>query len=342
MKKILVSFLFFVMLISCQDKKSTPHFLDLEEQVQKKRNFVGNELKLDFEKDLEELGIYNLPEIVETKDNFVLAENSELIIKHLSKSDLTVINSFEIPKGRGPKELEFIMTFDTSEDLIAVADNRLMKVILLDHEGNLVNEFTTDRSPIRLNLTSNRDLNLKYSLYFGEMDTTFMYNLTEIGDVNYPFKKENYKDIHPFAVTGDIKTVADTLYYVGTYEPYIKKYVNGERIFSRATIDNYDSSLNYITMISKESSSTSLSPEAIISSIDFDVKEGLMYVVPHSNGDNDFSFIDVYDSNEGSYIKSYRTIDIAGKVNVYEDERTILTIEKVGELGRLVFRKYSY
>ena len=343
MKNSIVSILFLLLIVSCSKQELKPvNFLDVEEQEVKKREFSSNELKLEFEKDLEELGIYSFPSFVETKDKFVLVDNSELVIKHLNKTDLTTISSFKIQKGRGPKELEFIMSFDASEELIAVTDNGLMKVILFDQAGNFVNEFSLERNPTRLNLASNRTLNLKYSLFFGETDTTFLYNLTEFGDVNYPFKKENFKDMHPYAATGDMKTVGDTLYYIGTYEPYIKKYVNGERIYSRATIDNYDSSTNYITMISGETRSTSLSPYAIINSIDLDIKDGLMYVVPHSNGDKDFSFIDIYNSSDGNYIKSYHTIDVAGKVNVYEDERSILTIEKVGELGRLVFRKYSY
>lgn len=41
-------------------------------------------------------------------------------------------------------------------------------------------------------------------------------------------------------------------------------------------------------------------------------------------------------------MKLYRTIDVPERINVYKDERSILTIEKVGELGKLVFRKYKY
>lgn len=78
--------------------------------------------------------------------------------------------------------------------------------------------------------------------------------------------------MHPFSTNGTIKTIKDTLYYVGGYDPYIKKYVDGVKSYSRATIDNHDSSLNYITVISNDSRSTSLSPAAIFSSRDFDVK----------------------------------------------------------------------
>tara|TARA_R110002050_G_scaffold78044_3_gene166603 strand:+ start:4836 stop:5879 length:1044 start_codon:yes stop_codon:yes gene_type:complete len=347
MKNSIVSILFLLLIVSCskqeaQQELKPVNFLDAEVQEVKKREFAGSELKLEFEKDLEELGIYSLPSFVETEDNFVLVDNSELVIKHLNKTDLTTISSFKIQKGRGPKELEFIMSFDASEDLIAVADNRLMKIILVDHEGNLVNEFTTERKPSRLNIAPNGNLNLLFFLTFVNMESTLIYNLTQDGDVNYIFENEDYTDMHAFDISGSIKTIGDTLYYVGAYAPFIKKYVNGDLISSRATIDNYDSSINYITVISGETRSTSLSPHAMFSSNDFDVKGERIFIVPNSNGDPEFSFIDIYNSSDGSYIKSYRTIDVAGNINVYEDERSILTIEKVGELGRLVFRKYSY
>lgn len=342
MKKIIIAFPFLMIMLSCKDKSVPPHFLDVEEQIVKERTFAETELKLVFEKELEEIGIYTSATIAETEGNLVVVENKALTIRHLSKSDLTVKQSFRIQEGRGPKELEYIMTSDVSEELIGVADNQLMKIILLNHEGELENEFSTKRKPFRLNLTPSGDINLLYLHYFDDADSTFMYNLDQSGNANYEFKKENYKDMHPFAIQGEIKTLKDTLYYVGGYDPYIKKYVNGERVYSRSTIDNYDSSLNYITVISDESRSTSLSPEAIFSSRDFDVKKGAIFVIPESNGDPDFSFIDVYTAKEGNYLRSYRTIDVPDKINVYEDERSILTIEKVGELEKPVFRKYSY
>lgn len=342
MKKIIIGLSFLALFISCQDKKTVPHFLDVEEQEQEKRMFFDTELELEFEKELEELGVYNYPTLFETVNNLVLIDNKEMVIRHLNKTNLAIIDSFKVQTGRGPKELEFIMAADVTDELIAVADNRLMKVILFDHEGTMVNEFMTDRRPFRLNIDSNRSLNLIYIVYDGEMDETFIYNLAESGEVNYPFEKEDYEGMNYFVTQGEIETVKDTLYYVGGYDPYIKKYVKGELIYSRATIDNHDSSLNYITMFGEDTKSTSLSPDAVLSSRDFDVKENSLFIIPYSNGDDDFSFIDVYNTDDGNYIKSYRTIDVPERINVYKDERSILTIEKVGEMGKLVFRKYKY
>lgn len=342
MKKAFLVLLVLGLFISCQIKKEQSHFLDVKIQDLESRSFGGQKLTLEFEKDLEALGIYTFATFAETKDHFIVVENEELVIRYLNKSDLTVQKVFKIEKGRGPKELEYIMAFDASDDFIALADNNLLKIILFDHQGNLINEFSTKRKPFRLNVSSDRSLNLLFIYYIDEADSTFLFNLNEFGEVNFAFEKENYAEMHPFSTNGTIKTIKDTLYYVGGYDQYIKKYVDGVKSYSRATIDNHDSSLNYITVISNDSRSTSLSPAAIFSSRDFDVKKGSIFVIPYSNGDNDFSFIDVYASKDGSYIKSFRTIDVPDKINVYEEERSILTIEKVGELEKPVFRKYSY
>jgi len=342
MKKAFLVFLVLGLFISCQSEKEQAHFLNVKIQESESRSFSQEKLTLEFERDLETLGIYTFATFAETKDHFIVVENEELVIRYLNKSDLTVQKTFKIEQGRGPQELEYIMAFDASDEVIAFADNNLLKIILFDHQGNLVNEFSTKRKPFRLNVSPNRGLNLLYIYYIDKADSTFLFNLNEFGDVNYAFQKENYEEMHPFSTNGTIKTVNDTLYYVGGYDPYIKKYVRGEKVYSRATIDNYDSSLNYITVISNDSRSTSLSPAAIFSSRDFDVKKGSIFVIPYSNGDNDFSFIDVYASKDGSYIESFRTIDVPDKINVYEDERSILTIEKVEDLEKPVFRKYSY
>lgn len=342
MKPYLLFSLILLVLVSCNESQSPSHFLETKEQTSKERKFTVDSLTLEFEKDLEALGIYTFATLAETKDHFIVVENEELVIRYLNKSDLTVQKVFKIEQGRGPQELEYIMAFDASDDFIALADNNLLKIILFDHQGNLINEFSTKRKPFRLNVSSDRSLNLLFIFYIDEADSTFLFNLNELGEVNFAFEKENYAEMHPFSTNGTIKTIKDTLYYVGGYDPYIKKYVDGVKSYSRATIDNHDSSLNYITVISNDSRSTSLSPAAIFSSRDFDVKKGSIFVIPYSNGDNDFSFIDVYASKDGSYIKSFRTIDVPDKINVYEEERSILTIEKVGKLEKPVFRKYRY
>ncbi len=342
MKKIIYTSVAFFALLSCQKTQEESPFLDIKIQEIEKRIFQSKNLNLEFEKDLEELGILSFTTFSEINDHIVVVENSELVVRYLDKESLTVKKTFSIKKGRGPKELEYIMAFDANDVSLVVIDNQLLKVILFDHQGNLINEFKTRRKPFRVNLSSKEDLNLLYMVYNNDLDSSFIYNIDKKGDVNYEFEKESFKNTPPFSIEGNIKTFNDTLYYVGGYDPYIKKYVRGEKIYSRATIDNYDSSLNYITVVSGESRSVSLSPAAVFSSRDFDVKKGSIFVIPYSNGDKDFSFIDVYASKDGSYIKSFRTIDVPDKIIVYEDERSILTIEKVGELEKPVLRKYSY
>jgi len=328
--------------ISCKNKEEKPHFLDMKIQELDSRSFSEEKLTLEFEKDLEDLDIFNYKNIVELDSSFLLAEKSSELF-FLDKTTLKLSNSFKIKEGRGPKEVEYIMAYDANEDMIVIADNRLLKILQLDHTGNLIREFKTeDKIPHRLSLSSNNTMHVMNEVFFDDLKDGFMENIAITGEKNYTYTKENLKDLHPFGTEGNIKTVNDTLYYVGAYEPFIKKYVNGERIYSRATIDNYDTSVNYVTVISNDSRSTSLSPAAIFSSRDFDVKKDSIFVIPYSNGDNDFSFIDVYASKDGSYIKSFRTIDVPDKINVYEDERSILTIEKVGEQERPVFRKYQY
>jgi len=342
-KSCITSLLIFISIIGCKANKEKVHFLSTEVQVMEQRDIIENALTLVLERDLEELEIFGFAKIEEIKNNFILVETKLLGIKYLNKKSLELKKAFTITSGRGPKELEFIMASDVSEEIVAVADHHLMKVILFDHEGNMIREFLTDKKiPHRLALTENGSMNIMYEVFFDDIENGFLENLNLFGELNYNFEKEGFKRLHPFATEGHLKSIKDTLYYVGEYEPFIKKYVNGKLIYTMATIDNHDTALNYVTIISDESRSTSLTPEAVFSTRDFDIKNGLLFIIPSANGVEGFSYIDIYDTGTGKYIKSYKTINPASQVEVYEEERFILTIETDGETQRPVFRKYSY
>ena len=337
------SLLILISIIGCKEKKEKPHFLSAVVQDTKQRNFVENGLSLVLEKDLEEMEIFTSSRLKEINEYFVLEEREVLGIKFLNKESLEIENSFTISSGRGPQELEFIMAFDADEKLVAVADNRLHKIILFNHDGNMIREFITDKkTPHRLALSNNGSMNIMSQVFFDDIENGFLANLNLYGEVNYYFKKEGFKELNPFATEGNIESINDTLYYVGEYEPFIKKYVSGELSYTRATIDNHDTALNYVTIISDENRSISLTPETVFSTIDFDIKNGRLFIVPYANGIEGFSYIDVYNSNDGEYIRTYKTINKADQVEVYQDERFILTIERTGDLSKPVLRKYSY
>ena len=127
MKKAFLVLLVLGLFISCQIKKEQSHFLDVKIQDLESRSFGGQKLTLEFEKDLEALGIYTFATFAETKDHFIVVENEELVIRYLNKSDLTVQKVFKIEKGRGPKELEYIMAFDANDVSLVVIANQLLK-----------------------------------------------------------------------------------------------------------------------------------------------------------------------------------------------------------------------
>lgn len=342
-KSCITGVLIFISVIGCGEKKEKEHFLNAEVQNTTQRIIDEKALTLILEKDLEELEIFDYYFIKEINESIIIEQPKELAITYLDKKNLDLQKSFTITSGRGPKELEYIMALDASEKVVAVADNRLKKVILFDHDGNLIREFLTEKkTPHRLALTDNGDINMLFKIYFNNIENDFLENLNLFGEVNYSFEKEGVENLHPFAIEGNIKSIKDTLFYVGAYEPFIKKYVRGELLYSRATIDNFDTSLNYVTVISDESRSTSLTPEAVFSSLDFDIKDGHLFIIPDPNGDKDFSYIDVYNTSNGEYIKSFKPFDFPHAINVYENERSILTIENSSEKGLPVFRKYSY
>lgn len=335
--------LILISLIGCEEKKDKELFLSTEVQDAIQRNIIKNALTLELERDLQELEIFDYYQIKEIKEQFVLHQPKVLEVNYLNKDSLKIEKSLTITSGRGPKELEYIMAFDANEQIFAVADNRLFKVILFDHDGDMIREFLTEKkTPHRLSLSNNKSLTMLYETSFEGFGQGFLENIDLFGEMNYALNKEAFEDLHPFATEGNIQSINDTLYYVGGYEPFIKKYVNGSLIYSRATIDNYDTSLNYVTIISDESRSTSLTPEAVFSSLDFDIKDGYMFIIPDPNGDREFSYIDVYNTSNGKYIKSFKPLNFPHAINVYENERFILTIENSDETNQPVFRKYSY
>lgn len=232
------------------------------------------------------------------------------------------------------------MDFDATSDFVAIVERSQSKIVQLDYEGNLIQEFRTEElAPHRISLAPDRSINILYESGQSENKNRILENLSLDGESNFEIQEGEINGFNPFVTEGQVKNYKDALYYIGYYEPFIKKYSEGELIYSRKTIDNYDTSANYMTMASGEERIFGLTPATLISSNDFDVKGELLFIISNSNGDSGFSFIDVYNKETGNYLESFRTLDRAINLNVYEDEDAILTIEYSEE--RFLFRKYT-
>ncbi|MDZ7715095.1 MAG: hypothetical protein U5J95_02665 [Balneolaceae bacterium] len=109
---------------------------------------------------------------------------------------------------------------------------------------------------------------------------------------------------------GVISGQENKIYFAGYSEPIIKKIdSDGNIVFSKSTIDNYDTSANYAKTQSGDLSNNLLSytPGALFSSLDLDVCDEHLFIIPHYNDDESFKYLDLYSSIDGKYLETYTT-----------------------------------
>ena len=326
MKKTPFLLLLLTLVWGCSAHRPKRKFLDKTPQKTHHRIVMG---KLDpaDSLNLATLGIYRPGWIRLNKTLLFISNNvGEYKIVALDKHDLKEDDSLNIHKGKGPGEMVNFMDFDVRDSLLVLVDENQRKMEFWKLPDVFLKEVVMPNpkvSPHRLQIISAD----RYLIFSPMYSSSFLFNVVNgKGDRVSEFAKipANY---NMFAYEGETRFVGKNMYYAGFSEPLLKKYtLTGRLDYSVSTIDNYNTTGNYVTIQGGTNAVMRYAPGALFSTPDFDVDKSYWYVLPAPNGDPKFTYMDIYKEESGDYLATFKLRHFA--VHVRVDNQFIYTIEK--------------
>ncbi len=320
--------LLFLSLWGCSVHHPKRKFLDKTPQKVHHRTVMGKLDPVDSLK-LSTIGIYRPGWIRLNKTHLFISNNvGEYKIVVLDKHNLKEkeVDNLNIQKGKGPGEMVNFMDFDVRDSLLVLADENQRKMEFWKLPDTFLKEVVMPNpkvSPHRLQIINAK----RYMLFSPTYSSGFLFNIVDgKGNRVSGFFKipANY---NKFAYEGEIRLVGNELYYAGFSEPILKKYtLKGRLEYSVSTIDNYNTAGNYATIQGGTQTVMRYAPGALFSTPDFDVSKKYWYVLPAANGDPKFTYLDIYDEENGDYLATFKLRHLAGMLQV--DDHFIYTIEK--------------
>ncbi|MEX0608871.1 MAG: hypothetical protein WD016_10990 [Balneolaceae bacterium] len=341
MDKYIIPILLLICVTGCKsDEIPEKDFLFAVQQQQTIREFdTGFELteRIDLES---ELNIYSVRKIIETENEIIIPQHRHFLVTFLDKKSLDLKKVISLKKGRGPGEIEHLMDIDVNNDLLVITDPSQAKIVVTNYEAEVLKEISiTQSGPHRVAFDDEQKIHALFNYTFKDSMIFGKFNIEgELEKIYQPIINELNKA--PLVSDGELKHHKNAIFFLGLNEPIIKKYNSENELeFSRKTIDNFNTAENYFTIESANHKGYGLSPAALFSTNDFDVKNGNIFVLPNSNGDPEKKYVDVY-NNDGNYLKSFALQNRASRINVLDDENTVLTIESID--GSMYLCKYKY
>lgn len=302
MKKSL-SLLFLLTLISCAGETAAEFefFLDREPQEVTERtisSLSAPEAVINFS----EYDIYSPGTLAQNSTDLYLIDFGTTSIVRVSKQSFGTPEKLTFSEGSGPGEVQGIQSLAVSEDGLYVGDPMQSRIVETEPDGTPIRDISTEFSPNNLILTSeNRLLNFNahqqdhmFTFYHLDSDTTTGFEEIDFG----------FEEIMKYA--GYLSGDDSSIYFAGYSEPLLRKYTtDGELLFSRSTIDNFDTTDFYEVSTRGEMRIAGFSDDALFSSMDVIHYEDYLIVIPSGNGGEDVNYLDVYDASSGEYLETY-------------------------------------
>jgi len=323
-------------LISCSEKKSDlgNGLFTFTEPQQIEQREIKDLNTLD-SLNLDSLGLFTPRVLVKVKKGLVFLDRTSRTIVQ-TDNDLRILNTFEIPEGRGPGELGLVRRFDEKDGKIAFIDNGLKKLTLYSLEGKFLKDLKVSGFPlIELVEIINSDEYLIASTFA----TDSLYHLIDSkGNILKRIQSSKQVD-NPMMFTAQLKVSGNNLYMAGYSEPVIKKYSleNGSLIYSKEMIDSYETTENYMSF----SNGAGFTDEAIYGSMAIAIENGFFYSARHHNGKKGYKFLDVYSEDFGEYEFSYLLDNYINNESIAVDDDHLYTIE-TNSKGENLLMKYAF
>ena len=205
-------------------------------------------------------------------------------------------------QGEGPGELLGITDMDAYDDRVFLFSGA--RVVGWSVSGELVLDKKMEVEAYRGEVVDENRL-----LILSPTSPDHLFNLVNMeGKVIRGFVKTNLGQVSPLRYSGDLAFDGRSFYFAGEPEPLLKKYtLDGQQLFSMATIDNLPSEGNYVQFEGgAESKVMGYSPYALFSTALIEVYDGYLLAVPiHDENRRRLSYLDVYATADGRYLATY-------------------------------------
>ncbi len=294
---ILVLFMF----TACSEEGAEfEHFLDRDVQSAGERSITAlpnPERVLNFT----EYEIYSPGTLNQNRTHLFFIDFGTLSIARVSKEEFGSPDVIAFSEGQGPGELLSMQSLAVSDDRLVIGDPRQRRILLADTDGRHLGDLTPEFSPDNLLLMQD-DLLLNYNAH--QQDHLFtLYDLE--ADSVWGFEEITFGFSEIMKYPGYLYTRGNEIFYAGYSEPLIRKYLtDGTLIFSRSTVDNYDTDGFYEERTMGENRMVGFSEDAMFSSMDATYYNGTLLVIPSHNGNEEVKYIDLYDALNGDYLES--------------------------------------
>lgn len=317
-------------------------FLSKREQVKKERNVTARMQAID-SLNLSDYEAFQ-GSLVRVDDHRIYVSDSDLgMVVAINKRNPTSYHLIGNGKGQGPGEVSGFSDFAVDEQHIVIASSN--RVITWSKSGALVQDMRVDFRVRRL-----RPLAAYRFLIYTPSTVDHLFNIVDgQGKVVRSFEKAVDDGFMGLKYEGEIDVDAGHVYYAGYSESLIKKYrLDGDLVYSFATIDNHPSEFNYTTSVAGgDFVSMGYSPTAMFATLGIAVYGDYLLVHPAPGMNQDVPdplAFDVYDASDGQYLETYNLSGFPHSFAVDDDH--IYTIETdrnfaTGEIGDRYVKIYN-
>lgn len=210
-------------------------------------------------------------------------------------------------QGSGPGETGRISGFVLYDDRVVAIDRQNMKIIHWDYwTGEFITEFKIEGyHPQHLQILSDNLFVVQSMRQHGAL----FYLIDSTGEIVGSVADSTNHVGHPMKTAGHMSSSDDAFYFAGFSEPILRKYSSdGELLFSRATIDNYDTSEQYTeTAFEGGGRAFGFADDARYAALYLKHYDGYLIAANSNNGVRGDNFIDIYDGENGDYMASWLT-----------------------------------
>jgi hypothetical protein len=294
-----------LIIAGCSDKRPEfQNFLDRDVQSRTERDIstLGNPVEtLNFS----DANIYSPGSLEHNSTHLFLINFGTFSIVKVPKNRFERSEVISFVEGSGPGELQSLQSLAVGENQLYAADPRQQRVVVTDLDGSYIRDIDVNFSPDNLTYVE-EDLLLNYNMH--QQDYLFTYYDIAADSVS-GFEEIDFGFNDTMRYPGYIFVNESSVFFAGFSEPILRKYSrDGELHFSKATVDNFDTSNQYEERTVGDNKIVTFSEDALYSSMDLSQKGSYIYVIPNHNGDSDHKFIDLYSSDDGRYMTTF-TVD---------------------------------
>jgi hypothetical protein len=310
------------------------HFLDREAQAVSERESSPLENPLDV-LNLSDFDIYSPGTLEQNSTHLFLINYGMHSITKVAKNNFDEPEVISFSEGSGPGELQSLQSLAVGEERLYTGDPRQQRIVVTDTDGTHIKDLSVRFSPDNL-VYIDDDLILNYNAH----QQDYLFTVYHAGsDTTSGFEEIDFGFNEIMKYPGHISVKDSFIYFAGYSEPLLRKYsFDGTLQFSRANIDNFDTSDHYVERTMGDNRVVGFSDEALYSSLDVSIYKDHLIVIPYHNGINENRYLDLYSTDDGDYIKTLSPEFHPRKIAV--DENHLYMLAREGDDNILL--KYRY